>query len=311
MKIIEVKILFISLLVSIAIVAPPGNRKKRNFIKAAGLGDVAKVKQALKMVDTKTLGKALSSAAINGHFKIVKLLIENDADIVEAVRDAPLKTVKFLIENGANFDTRVKNEALRLASGDGCLEKVKFLIENRANVNAITNPGIDLGHKTALKTAVGMDQLEVVKFLIENRADVDSVEPNGGTILMTAVSVGQLEIIKFLIENRADINAVESNYNGTFTALSIAAKSEKDSIGLDKPIWREIISRLLATDANPLDGTTALELSETIREHMRKKTPEILIKKVASELSLTFPRDLAKVIADYAYRNLPEGELAQ
>ncbi len=167
----------------------------------------------------------------------------------------------------------------------GYLEVVKFLIKKGANVKVQ-----DLMGETALMHAVKCDNLTRSKSV------------NCGWSDWIVLWDGSLEVVEFLIENGASVDVQDKN---GWTVLMYAAWTEKNLISNPKcqQKLRKIIDLLFAAKANPLlkakDGTTVLEQgnSETVKECMRQQICGILVEEVASELSLVFPLDLAKVIA--------------
>ncbi len=241
---------------------------------------------------------------------------------------------EFLIEHDANFDTRAKNEALRVAVRSGHLEVAKLLVENGASVNAKTN----LKSEILLMNSAWKGQLEIVKFLIENDANINAQGTWGGTALMSAARSGHLEVVVFLLENGASVGVrnedgwTELMYaasNGHFKVVELLIEKKADVDVQDERGWtalmyaadngknsrdpkfqqefRKIMDLLLAAKANPLlkakDGTTVLEQgdSETVEKCMRKIIPRILVEEVAPELSLVLPKDLADLIAKLTY----------
>jgi len=103
---------------------------------------------------------ALNSASEKGHLKIVKYLVENEANIHNsdefplrlAIYNGHLEIVKYLIELGAYIHI-YEDFALRIASKNGYLEIVKYLVE-----------------KGALKLAKINGHFEVVEYLLKNGA---------------------------------------------------------------------------------------------------------------------------------------------
>lgn len=85
---------------------------------------------------------AVRTAALDGHFEIVKYLNEHGADItardnwalISAAEKGHLEIVKYLHENGADI-TAQYNYAIRCAVSDGHLEVVKYLYENGAEIS--------------------------------------------------------------------------------------------------------------------------------------------------------------------------------
>jgi ankyrin repeat protein len=117
---------------------------------------------------------ALRTASKHGYTEMVKLLIENNADIHDkndsslslASINGHLEIVKILIQN--NADVLAKNNyALRWASRNGHAEIVRLLIENNADIYSHDN--------YALRYASGNNNCEVVKLLLFYNADKTTV----------------------------------------------------------------------------------------------------------------------------------------
>jgi ankyrin repeat protein len=130
---------------------------KREFVDAffssIYRGDLEEVKSLIgKVVDINDFsrrGTPLSIAANNGHHEILKLLIENGADInytcyegwtalYSAVFFGRLEVVKLLIEHGADIDKPTDNgwTPLHTAAFSGHIDIAKLLIENGADIRA-------------------------------------------------------------------------------------------------------------------------------------------------------------------------------
>ena len=85
------------------------------------------------------LNKRLIKAASSGDLQLVKLLLNQGADIIDALNYASyygnIEIVKYLLEQGADIHAE-NDEALKLAAESGNLEIVKYLVENGANLYA-------------------------------------------------------------------------------------------------------------------------------------------------------------------------------
>ena len=149
---------------------------------------------------------ALMHAARDGHTEVVKLLIDNGADLNHknnggvtalrtAAREGRTEVVKLLIDNGA--DQNIKDvdgwTALMYAAWNGSTEVVKLLIDNGADLNHKNNFG-----ETALMYASIYGHTEVVKLLVDNGADMNIKDVDGWTALMYASSYVYTEIINIL-----------------------------------------------------------------------------------------------------------------
>jgi uncharacterized protein YnzC (UPF0291/DUF896 family) len=138
-------------------------------------------------------------ACEDGDLEIVKLLIENGADVTaednyairRASQNGHLEVVKYLIDNGADV-TAEDNYAIRTASQEGHLETVKYLIENGADVTAKNN--------YAIRWASANGHLEVVKYLIDNGVDVTA---DDNQAIRYASYYGYLEVVKLLKKHGA------------------------------------------------------------------------------------------------------------
>ena len=168
-------------------------------------------------------------AARDGHTEVVKLLIDNGADLNHknnggvtalrtAAREGRTEVVKLLIDNGADMNIKDVDgwTALMHAAWNGSTEVVKFLIDNGADLNHKNNGG-----GTALIYASRYGYTEVVKLFIDNGADQNIKDRYGQTALMHAAWNGSTEVVKFLIDNGADLN---HKNNGGWTALMYASR---------------------------------------------------------------------------------------
>jgi ankyrin repeat protein len=178
---------------------PELSKVNLNFaVKLNSVDDVRKLLEKDVNVDNNALSYALRIASEKGYLKIVKLLLENGANVndqyalLTAIKNNYLEITKLLIENGADVNAN-NGAALAGASQRGHLEIVKLLLSPTV--------GADVNASKALAVA---SDLEIVKFLIENGADVNA---NNGVALDYASRNGNLEIVKFLLENGADVNA--------------------------------------------------------------------------------------------------------
>lgn len=185
--------------------------------------------------------KALWAACEEGRDKIVRILLENGADVnggAESFKDARGnslwlasvqghdKVVQILLENGAYMDAAADDrpDALQGASCMGNDKIVQMLLEWGADVNAQNS-----AFGTALHAASRGSSLKTVKILLEKGADVNAWRgcfPYDSPLL-TACSMSREEIVQILLEWGADVNA--QDHNGT-NALHVASRRGSPNI---------------------------------------------------------------------------------
>lgn len=129
---------------------------------AAEAGDVDKVRQlcnARANLGWTTFDGdiALASAAENGHFAVVKILLESKANTDAKTCDS--------YRCG-----RTDNRALHYAATEGRVEIVKLLVEHRADMEANNRNG-----ETPLCIATRRSDINVVKQLVECKANIESI----------------------------------------------------------------------------------------------------------------------------------------
>ncbi len=148
------------------------------------------------------------------------------------------------------YVSKIVQEQLLRAAGEGKLDEVKMLLDAGANKDAADYSGM-----TALMGAALEGKQEVVKLLIEEGANKDAADYNGGTALMGAAFKGEQEVVELLLEAGADKDAAD--YIG-MTALMGAALEGK----------QEVVKMLLNAGANKdaatdKRGKTAADLAKT------------------------------------------------
>ncbi len=188
-----------------------GNKKSDRFLNAvlktnSDLTGVHRgfVTCAFGMRDTSG-ATALDNAAIWGHTDIVKLLLENKANVT--IKDRTGKTplfwalghtdvVEMLIQNGADVNLHDNNgETPLLSASLGKLtDTISLLLSNRADVNA-ANPNT---RYTPLHWAVIVRHEPTVALLIQHGADVNAKDAWGRTPLTAIINSGSTNIIELL-----------------------------------------------------------------------------------------------------------------
>ena len=124
-------------------------------------------------------------AAWEGHMEVVKVLLNNHADLH--------------VRRTANGKT-----ALHAAVYDGHTGIVQLMLEHQADLNVKHTDG----GCTVLHIAAEKGHKEIVKLLLDYEADVNArCTDSGRTALYTAAHKGHTEIVKLLLKNNADVNA--------------------------------------------------------------------------------------------------------
>ncbi|CAF2911769.1 unnamed protein product [Rotaria sp. Silwood2] len=208
--------------------------------------------------------------------------------------------VKLLIENGAEVNT-VNNYGatpLHVASSLGRADIVKYLIEEAQGDISRVNKG----NVTCLNIAGHCGHLELMKYLLQQpNIDVNHQSHNGYTTLHWAVERNNIEIIKLLLSYNARIDIKNAK---NMTSLEMAAESTdeeavnymlsiEDLIGVKEKI--EVLELLGASFACRNKETYNLEKAyEYIMQAMKLRTSSGNLK-----TNLT---PLVQPIAAYNYR---------
>ncbi|QYS95415.1 ANK_REP_REGION domain-containing protein [Trichoderma simmonsii] len=180
----------------------------------------------------------LMRAVENGQKGIVKMLLENGADVNTqgwsgqtllswAVRGRQKEIAMLLLENGANTEIpdSLGQTPLWSAAQLGEAEIVKLLVITGAEINTIGG----LQRRTTVEEAVFSNEESMVKLLIELGADINfSGRKKSMTPLQQAISVNEESMVKLLIELGIDVNAMGGRKD--MTALQQAVSLNKESM---------------------------------------------------------------------------------
>ncbi len=170
-------------------------------------------------------GTPLYDAALNGHSELCRLMLKHGAKPNVSTEEGPilfkvaiggnLEIVKVLVENGAEIDATNSEDrtALQGASNNGHKAVVAYLLENGADVHH----GIEHG-STAIHLAASYGFSEIVQLLIDNGADVQRPSSSGWTPLHLCYDYP--EMTQLLLKNGAEVNSVTQSGR---TALYLAA----------------------------------------------------------------------------------------
>jgi hypothetical protein len=208
-------------------------------------------------------------AAANGHLSVVRYLIEDSGQLVDATaRDnralryaatnGHLLVIRYLVEeSGQSVDTTAcNNYALRLAARHGHLSVIRYLIEDSGqSVDATSD------NNSAIRLAAANGHLPVVRYLIEDSGQPVDVTAKGNWALQFAVTNDHLPVVRYLIEGSNQPVDVFANDNELLRTVADKSSSVElreyletvipiiESLGLD--LAREFFtSQLSITSKN-------------------------------------------------------------
>jgi ankyrin repeat protein len=150
--------------------------------------------KAIKENNLKKVKELISTVNINRTFKNNR--DKEQTPLQYAVESGFTEIVKLLIENGADLN-KSNNDGctpLHLAATYGHLEVIKLLIENGADIHKSDNGGC-----TPLHIAATYGHLEVIKLLVYSGANVNYTNNRGKTALELA---SDQQIRNFLSSNK-------------------------------------------------------------------------------------------------------------
>ncbi|KAJ7681640.1 ankyrin repeat-containing domain protein [Mycena rosella] len=165
-------------------------------------------------------GGPLQTAMVNGDQEMIRLFIENGADMDGLTLHVASyfgygAAVSLLLAQGADINVRGATDgvnlyeygvgygtALEAASAQGHEAVVRLLVEKGADVNV--TGGSYSG--SAFSAAAAHGHEKIVHLLIAAGADVDIQAEDKGTALYQAAENGHKTMVLFLIENGADVN---------------------------------------------------------------------------------------------------------
>ncbi|KAJ6537649.1 ankyrin repeat-containing domain protein [Mycena capillaripes] len=186
--------------------------------RASEVGDAVVVRMLIsKGADTNApeghiIGTALQAAAANAHIEVIRILLENAADVNAqggcygtALQAASLhghsRVVRLLIKKGADVNIQrgdYYGTALEAASAHGHTRVVGLLICNGADVNV---PGGPSG--AAIRTAANNNHKDVARLLIQNGANI-VIQVHYGLGLEIAYVEGDIDRLRILVQRAVE-----------------------------------------------------------------------------------------------------------
>ncbi|MEG1585802.1 MAG: ankyrin repeat domain-containing protein [Bacteroidales bacterium] len=231
------------------------------------IGRIVRQDSSLVNYQEERYGQTLIFMAIQrGHFKSVKALVDNGADI--NIRDS--------------YDGRTPLiEACKFNPNPEC---VKLLIEHGADVNAReTEKGMYTYHayNTPLSTAVRYSsayevRLDVVKLLVNHGADINYMVGDSLTILDRALIAENYDIVLYLLKEGAEYRYAEtwSYANGNkYTILRILDYLRMSLFELDSEEYKEKMEVVAYLKERGLDYFSA-PIPDRMLKRINKRYPD-------------------------------------
>ena len=210
----------------------------------------------------------LHYASLYGHTEIVKILIENNADIDAkdtydqtplhaASWDCQTETAEVLLKYNANV--HIDPTLLHYTSKRGCTKIAELFILKSVDID-IPN---EL-NQTALHYAIIYRQTETAEMLLKKDANVDAKDHSGATSLHYASGYGQTENVELLIRYKANVHAKDNN---DMTPLYYAVMN--DQIGTADILLKNKakVNSKDKFDQTPLDIAGSPELENLLKSY--------------------------------------------
>ncbi|OGE48611.1 hypothetical protein PENARI_c027G02139 [Penicillium arizonense] len=188
------------------------------------------------------LSNALQAASINGHEKVVQILLDQGADVNVQAGDygsalqaassgGHEKVVQMLLDRGADINAQGGHfdNALQAASTNGHGKVVQMLLDRGADVNA---EGGDYGY--ALQAASSGGHESVVQILLDRGADVNASGGHFGDALQAASSGGHERVVQMLLDRGADVGVQRGQYGNAVQAASFGGHEQVVQMLLDR-----------------------------------------------------------------------------
>jgi ankyrin repeat protein len=208
-------------------------------------------------------GNPLQVASYSGNEKVVRLLLDNNADVNaqggfhgNALQAASYRgydeIVRLLLDKKADVNAQGGEcgNALQAASSRGHEKVVRLLLDKNANVNARSRRGHGYtslytyingddnaqgGHYgNALQAASYNGNEKVVQLLLDRNANINVRGGYYGNALQAASISGYEKVVQLLLDKNADVNAQGGKYGNALQAASYRGYDEIVRLLLDK-----------------------------------------------------------------------------
>jgi ankyrin repeat protein len=177
----------------------------------------------------------LWDAVWNGDTKMVQLLLKNKANAEQkfigkeskiacleiAAQEGHFEIVKMLVNAGSEIDERSfrGHTPLRIATRNGHVELVKYFISKKCEIDSQGDDGA-----TPLEVAASKGHLEIVETLVENGANINIQDKEKDFPLGEAARHGFIEVVKYLLSKGADVNLKNQDGNNAEELARLAGQ---------------------------------------------------------------------------------------
>jgi len=166
--------------------------------------------------------RALHLASEHGHLSLVKYLVEEKSDDLNALNyenETPLHLaarngrdyiVTYLVEGGCDINAASANGAtcLHVACENGHYSTVECLLKHEAEVNSMNSAG-----QTTLHIAASQGQTKIVELLFLHNANISLRAKDGITPLLAASINGHQDTVLFIVQHGGNIEDTDRKGN--------------------------------------------------------------------------------------------------
>ena len=186
---------------------------------------------------------SLFYAAAEDHLSIVKMLVENGADmeaitsekhhlpgstaLMACAEKNSIECFDFLIEKGANILVTRKDgaDATYIAARYGHQQLIERILK-MDNASLLINRTTFRG-RTAFITSAFQGHMDICQILLRFVENINHQDDEGITAIMYGARKGNLELVRWLFENGADIDIIDKNGD---KALNYAMKYKQTEV---------------------------------------------------------------------------------
>ncbi len=147
---------------------------------------------------------ALMTATMGGNVDMIRLLLDNGANVNEA--------------SGPQCDLGM-TPLIWSAGFQGNSQVAQLLLDNGAKVDDTCCGGLD-----ALLAAASSGNTEIVKILLEHNATLEAKDKEDSTALFLATLQGKVDVVRLLVQMGANVDATSKLLGNPESPMSLAAK---------------------------------------------------------------------------------------